>query len=366
MTKRILQIIPSLDRAGAEKQFTLLATHLDRNEFDVHACALTRGGPYEAELKRHDIPFTLIGKSWKVDPRAYWRLRRLIRRLKPDIVQTWLFAANAYGRAAARSCGVRTIIGSEQCADPWKQWHQLAIDRRLARCSARIVVNGRGVRDFYVGHGIDRDKFVLIENGIAPHRPSSLGREEFLDQLGLPHDAQIVAAIGRLWPQKRVRDVIWAAELLQNIRDDVHVIVVGDGPERRRLERFRDNVQLQGRVHFLGHRDDVAQFIEHVDVLWLASAFEGLPNVIMEAMAAGVPVVATDIAGNNDLVLPEKTGFLVPVGDTAGLARHANQILDDPPLAARLGEAGRQEMLDNYSVEKMVSRHAQLYHELTA
>ena len=102
VTKRILQIIPSLDRAGAEKQFTLLATQLDRNEFDVHACVLTRGGPYEAELKEHEIAFTLIGKSWKVDPRAYWQLRVLIRRLKPDIVQTWLFAANAYGRAAAR------------------------------------------------------------------------------------------------------------------------------------------------------------------------------------------------------------------------------------------------------------------------
>jgi glycosyltransferase involved in cell wall biosynthesis len=342
-----------------------LATQLDRNEFDVHACALTRGGPYEADLNEHEIPLTLIGKSWKVDPRAYWRLRSLIRRLQPDIVQTWLFAANAYGRAAAWSCGVETIIGSEQCADPWKQWHELAIDRRLARRSARIVVNGRGVRDFYAAQRIDRTKFVLIENGIAPHQPSQWRREEFLDSIGLPREAKIVAAIGRLWPQKRIRDVIWAAELLHYVRDDAHVVIVGDGPQRQRLERFRDNVQLQGRVHFLGHRNDVSQFIEHVDVLWLASAFEGLPNIIMEAMAAGVPVVATDIAGNNDLVMPEKTGFLVPVGDTAALARHAIQILNDPQLAARMGQAGRQEMLENYSIDKMVRRHAELYHELS-
>jgi glycosyltransferase involved in cell wall biosynthesis len=362
--KRILQIIPSLDRAGAEKQFTLLATHLDRDEFDVHVCALTRGGPYEADLARHEVPFTVIGKSWKADPRAYLSLKKLIRRLQPNLVQTWLFAANAYGRSAALGCGIKTVVASEQCADPWKRWHELTIDRHLARRSARIVVNGRGVQEFYVGHGIDPQKFELIENGIAAHRPGVLSRDELLEQLKLPSDTKLVAAIGRLWPQKRLRDVIWAAELLQNIRDDVHFLIVGDGPERQRLERFRDNVQLQQRVHFLGHRDDVADFLEHIDVLWLASAYEGLPNIIMEAMAAGVPVVATNIAGNNDLVADSRTGYLVEVGDKAGLARCANNILDDAQLAARLSAAARKEMLTKYPIEKMVDRHAELFRQL--
>ncbi|MEE2705916.1 MAG: glycosyltransferase [Planctomycetota bacterium] len=364
MTKRILQIIPSLDRAGAEKQFTLLATHLDPGEFDVHTCALTRGGPYEADLARHETPFTSIGKSWKVDPRAYFRLKKLIRRLQPDLVQTWLFAANAYGRAAALGCGVKTVVGSEQCADPWKRWHELSIDRYLARRSARIVVNGRGVRDFYVGQGIDSQRFELIENGIAAHQPGGRTRDELLRELKLPADAKLIAAIGRLWLQKRVRDVIWAVELLQNVRDDVHLLIVGDGPERRRLEKFRDNVQLQRRVHFLGHRNDVPEFLEHIDVLWSASMYEGLPNTIMEAMAAGVPVVATDIAGNNDLVADGQTGYLVKVGDTAGLARCAIKILADKRLSLRLAEAARNEMLTKYPIKNMVDRHAELYRQL--
>jgi glycosyltransferase involved in cell wall biosynthesis len=361
---RVLQIIPTFDQAGAEKQFSLLCCNLPGDEFEVHACALTRTGPYEEMLRAHNVPVTIIGKRAKIDPFAYWHLRQLITRLKPDVVQTWLFAANSYGRAAAVSCRVPVVIGSEQCADPWKRWFELAIDRRLARRSARIVVNGTGVRDFYLRAGIAADKFVLIPNGIEPHPKSPLSRTELLNQLKLPPQSRLVATIARLWPQKRVRDIIWAAELLTIARDDVHVLIIGDGPERAALERFRDQVQLQDRVHFLGHRNDVVQIIEHLDALWLASGFEGLPNVIMEAMAAGVPVVATNIPGNRDLVVPEKTGYLIPVGDRSALAGWTHQLLENPDRARAMGAAGRQEMIDKYPIANMVDQHAALYREL--
>ncbi len=361
---RVLQIIPSLDRAGAEKQFAFLCAGLPRDEFEVHACALTRSGPYAAELSNSDIPLWLIEKKWKADPLAYRRLVRLIRKLKPDVVQTWLFAANAYGRMAALQCRVQAIIGSEQCADPWKRGYQLHIDRWLGRRTSKIVVNGRGVKAFYTSRGVAPSKFVLIENGIESHRPSDVSRSELFESLGLPTDARIVAAVGRLWPQKRIRDAIWTAELLKNVRDDVHFLIIGDGPQRRALERFRDNVQIDDRVHFLGHREDVPRMIEHFDLFWQTSGYEGMPNSIMEAMAAGVPVIATDIPGNNDLVRDGVTGYLAPVGDTAEFARKTNKLLDDRQLAATMGEAARREMIENYPVEKMVNRHATLFREL--
>lgn len=363
---RVLQIIPTFDQAGAEKQFSLLCCNLPGDEFEVHACALTRTGPYEEMLRSHNVPVTIIGKRAKIDPFAYWHLRQLITRLKPDVVQTWLFAANSYGRAAAVSCRVPVVIGSEQCADPWKRWFELAIDRRLARRSARIAVNGTGVRDFYLRAGIAADKFVLIPNGIEPHPKSLLLRTDLLNQLKLPPQSRLVATIARLWPQKRVRDIIWAAELLTIARDDVHVLIIGDGPERAALERFRDQVQLQDRVHFLGHRNDVVQIIEHLDILWLASGFEGMPNVLMEAMAAGVPVVATDIPGNRDLIRNNGTGFLVPVGDSAAIASHTFQILEDPSSRSDLRQAAQREMLEKYPVKNMVDQHAALYRELLA
>ena len=365
MTTCVLHIIPTFDRGGAEKQLTLLVAGLPREEFDVHVCALTRGGPLSAELEAHDIPTTVIGKSWKIDPLAYYRLNCLIRRLRPGLVHTWLFAANAYGRQAALSAGVEHVIAGERCIDRWKAGHELAIDRYLARRTKRIVVNSTGVRNFYAKHGLPPEKFTVIPNGIGPYSATQpIARPKLLAELGLPQDARLVGAVGRLWLQKRVKDMIWAADLLKSIRDDVHLLIMGDGPQRWRLERFRDLMEIPDRVHFLGHRDDVPRLLPHLDCLWLASDFEGMPNAVMEAMSAGVPVVATDIWGNRELVVHEKTGYLVPVADRVGFARRTNMLLNDGTLVRRLGEAGRRRMLEHFSIEKMVRRHVVLYREV--
>lgn len=361
---RILHIIPTLDRCGAEKQMTLLTTGLLRSGVDVHVCALTRGGPYLADLKSAGVPVTIIGKHWKIDPRAYARLKRHVGQLRPDLVQTWLFAANSYGRAAALAAGVKHLVGGERCVDPWKSWHELAIDRWLAKRSDRIVANSSGVRDFYVARGLPAEKFTLIANGMSPLPASDVTREQLLAELELPPNARLVGAVGRLWPQKQVKDLIWANDLLKVIRDDVHLLIVGDGPHRDRLERFRRQVRIEDKVHFLGERNDVPRLLPHFDVLCLASSYEGMPNVIMEAMAAGRPVVATDIPGNRDLVVAGETGFLVAVGDRAAFARQILKLLDDADLNRRLGEAGRQRVLSKFSVEKMIERHRDLYQEL--
>ena len=364
MSRRLLHIIPTLDRGGAEKQLTLLVGRLLPEEFDVHVCALSRGGPLEAELAARNVPCSVIGKNWKVDPLAYRHLKRHIDRLRPDLVHTWLFAANSYGRTAALFSGVDRIVASERCVDRWKTWYELAIDRFLARRTSRIVVNSQGVRDFYVQRGLPDDRFVVIPGGVPPAAPSNVLREDLLRELGLPSNARLIGAVGRLWPQKRIDDLIWAADLLKVIRDDVYLLIIGEGPLRRRLQRFRRQVRIEDKVCFLGQRDDVSRLLPHFDLLWLASGYEGLPNSIMEAMAAGLPVVATDIPGNRDLVVTGETGFLVPLGDRAALARYAKKILDDAQLARRLGQAGRKRVLSQFSVEQMVVRHVALYREL--
>jgi glycosyltransferase involved in cell wall biosynthesis len=373
--RRILEIIPTLDRSGAEKQLTLLARGLSRDEFDVHVCALTRGGPLEADLVDAGIPVTVIGKRWKLDPYAFWRLRRLIKQLKPDLIHTWIFAANAYGRAAGLLAGVKCLVAGERCVDPWKSW-ELAFDRYLAKRTSRIVANSEAVRDFYIGKRIPAEKIDVIPNGILPAPSCSTTRQEVLAELQLPDDARLVGLIGRLWPQKRVKDAIWAADLLKVIRDDVYLLVVGDGPHRGRLETFRDQCEIRDKVRFFGHRSDVPRLLPHFDVLWSPSAYEGQSNTILEAMAAGVPVVATDIPGTRELVVDGETGYLVstegwpPNATTvnktvaAGLAKFTMRILDDRGLALRLGEAARKRVASEFSVERMVARYAELYRRL--
>ncbi len=365
MTIRVLEIIPTLVRGGAEKQLTLLAGGLPRGEFDVHVALLTHDGPYREVLDQQGVPVTLIGKRWKVDPAAYWKLRQFIRRLAPDLVHTWIFAANSYGRQAAFGAGVKHVIAGERCVDRWKAWHELAIDRRLARRTARIVTNSTGVQEFYVEKGLPPEKFVVIPNGITPPAATSTrAREQVLAELGLPAETRLIGAVGRLWPQKGYKDLLWAANLLKSARDDVHFLIIGDGPLQDRLLEYCNQIDVSNQVHFLGARDDVLELLPHLDCFWLGSSYEGQSNALMEAMSAGVPVVATDIAGNRDLVVPDQTGFLVPVGDAAAFARQTQQLLNDDPLARRLGAAGRQRMHDAFSVEKMVERHAELYREL--
>ncbi len=364
MKKRILQIIPTLDRSGAEKQLVMLARRLPRDEFEVHVCAITRGGPLESELTAADVPWHVIGKRWKIDPWTYMQLKRHVSRLRPNLIHTWMFTAGAYGCAAGMACGVQQLVAGYRCVDPWKSAMQLSIDRYISRRCSWLVANSPGVRDFYVRHELPAEKFRVIPNGVPPAKPSSTTRRQLLSELGLPEDSRVIGLIGRLWPQKRVKDAIWAADLLKVIRDDVHLLVIGEGPQRDRLLKFRDQVIIRDKVHFLGRRSDVPRMMPHFDVIWSTSGYEGQSNVIMEAMAAGVPVVATDIPGTRDLVVPEATGYLIPVGDRAGIARCTNKLLNDTELAERFGTAGRQRMLGEFSVERMIERHVELYREL--
>ena len=170
---------------------------------------------------------------------------------------------------------MKHVIASERCVDPWKGRIQLSIDRVLAKQTERIITNSSGVQDFYVERGLPAEKFVVIPNGtrpFAPHRPTVA---ELLAELKLPREARLIGAVGRLWPQKRVKDLIWATELLKNIRDDAHMLVIGDGPQRSRLEKYARQVTVHDKIHFLGERNDVPAILPHLDLLWLRAATRG-------------------------------------------------------------------------------------------
>jgi glycosyltransferase involved in cell wall biosynthesis len=183
-------------------------------------------------------------------------------------------------------------------------------------------------------------------------------------ELGIPSDTRVVGYVGRLAGQKRVMDLIWAFELIRVMHGEVHFVIAGDGPERAKLEAFTRSLEISQRVKFLGHRDDARRLLPALDLFWLASDFEGMSNSVMEAMAAGLPVVASDIAPNRELVIDGQTGFLAPVGDRVAFAQLAERILLDPVLARQLGTAGRERVATQFSVERMVEGYARLYREV--
>lgn len=363
---KVLLLIPTLDRSGAEKQFTLLATHLPRDEFDVHAAILTRSGPYEAQLRDNGILVTVLNKRLRFDPKTLWDLRRLIRDWRPDILHTWLFAANAYGRLLAGG-GVRpAVIVSERCVDSWKSGWQLRLDRRQIRRTARLIGNSQGVAEFYRENGFPEERIVVIPNGQSICERGQIDRNAALAEFDIPPGSQIVGSVGRLARQKRGHDLIWAMQLLRQLRGNVYYLVVGDGPEKLELVKLAEHMGCDHLVRFLGHRDDVERLIQLMDVFWLGSDFEGMSNSVMEAMAAGLPVVATDIPPNRELIVDGQTGYLVRVGDSVGFAQFSDRILEDAALARRLGEAGRERIRTHFSIAQMVDAHVRLYRQVVA
>lgn len=361
MTRRVCLIIPTLDQGGAEKQLCLLAAGLPKDQFDCHVVLLTRDGPRRSVLQAADVPVTLIGKRFRADPSAYFRLKRTLRKLCPDLVHTWIFAANSYGRAAARAVGVPTILGSERCVDLWKTTRHFMVDRYLAKRTTALTTNSAGVRDFYAEHGIAPERFQIIPNGIEPLAAPRSDQGEVARALGLAADRRWIFAVGRLWPQKRYRDLIWAGEMLGEMRGDTTLVIVGDGPQAGELLRYRDAVTDSHRVALVGARNDVASLLPHGHAYWIGSAYEGQSNGVMEAMRAGLPVIASDIPGNRDLVIEAETGYLVGLGDAAQFAAMTHALLEDDALRRRLGEAGRQRIETEFTVSAMIERHQQLY-----
>lgn len=365
---RLVLLIPTLDRSGAEKQLALLATGLPKEEFDVSVIALTRGGPWEDDLRAAGIPLTIIGKRSKFDPFAFMRLRTELKRLQPSILHTWLFAANSYGRLCRGAIPGAKVVVSERCVDRWKAGWQLWLDRRLIEKTDRLVGNSPSVVDFYRELGVPNEKLVCIPNGIevpaAPPSDRATLRQVLLEELQLPADAFVAGYIGRLAKQKRVEDLIWAVETLRQIRPNLFLVLVGDGPERERLERFTQAVGCTEHVRFLGHRADAGRWLNLFNVFCLASSFEGMSNSVMEAMSVGLPVVASDIPANRELVVQGETGFLPKLADTVGFMQFLRRLIDEPGLGESLGQNGLKRIQHSFSVSRMVDAYAALYRSL--
>jgi len=365
----VLQFIPTLDRSGAEKQLVLLAKGLPRDRFRVEVAALTRLGPLAAELEGAGVPVTLIGKRHKADPFALARLVRFLELKQFDVIQTWIFAANVYGRLGARWAKVPVVVTAEMAVDLWKGGAQRAIDRRLAPWTDRVVGNSRAVVEFYRRVGVPADRLAWIPSGIADEPPPPADRAAVRAEFGWPPDAPLALFAGRLAPQKGVADLLAALDLLQHVRPDLRTLIVGDGPLRGQLEETARAFRLldgagAGRVRFAGHRDDVPRLLAAADLLVLPSLYEGLPNVVLEAMQARKPVVATAAPGTTEVVAHGETGLLVPVRTPTALAEAIRTVVGDPELARRLGAAGRARVEAEFRAGTMIERFADLYEQL--
>jgi glycosyltransferase involved in cell wall biosynthesis len=205
-----------------------------------------------------------------------------------------------------------------------------------------------------------------VPDGVATQRKNRTDRDRFLARLGLPSDARLIGVVEPLYPRYRVKSAIWAFDLLRFLRSDVHLVVLGEGPQATELRSFVRGLEAQRIVHFLD--DPLDRFgtlpLAHLDLVWSAFPARGRSYVLLEALAAGVPVVAADSPGNRELIAPCETGFLLPPGDRVGYVRHTCQLLDDAARAVRLGKAARRHVQRAFPPAAAIDAHAALYREL--
>lgn len=361
---RICELITELAPAGAERCVYELATRLDRRVFDVQVAAL-RGGRVAEMLAAAGVKVTVLGMRGKWDlPRAR-RLAGLLKRERIDLLHTHLFHADVAGRLLARRCGVRRLVHSVHVAEKrWRPWH-FGWSRWMAGRCDRIVCVSQAVREFHGRRtGLSAEHYTVIVNGIdvAAYGHDGEARRRLRGQWGVADGDVVFAFVGRLDYQKGLDTLMAAMEPVMGRRDDVYLVIAGQGPMRASAERFA--ARAGRRVRLAGFVEDVRALYSAADALVMPSRWEGLPLTAVEAMAAGLPVAGTRVEGLSEVVLDGLTGVLVEAEDAPALAEAMLHLAGDAELRSRLGRSGRDRARESFSIEKNVAAHERLYLEV--
>ena len=368
---RVALCITDLDVGGAEQCLVELATRLDRREFEPVVYCL---GPRPASAEASCVPrleaagvevHCLGARGGRNILPTLRHLRRLLASQRPDLVQTLLFHANVLGRVAARLAGVPRVVCGIRVAERQCRWH-LWLDRATAAWVDRYVCVSEAVARFsHLRGGLPRSKLVVIPNGIdlrqypAP-RPANLGR------WGIRPGRRTIVFVGRLDRQKGVRWLLETCPLWLDRLGDCDLLLVGAGPEAAELRRLCETLGIAGRVHWAGWQQDVAGILAASHLLVLPSRWEGMPNVVLQAMAAGLPVLATDAEGVRELLGDAADAQMVRFGRSRELAERLVGLMSDRAASAELGRTNRLRAEGRFTIERMVAGYEELWRRLVA
>lgn len=360
---RIAFCITDLDVGGAERCLTELARGLNRDEWQPHVFCLAPRGELADALSAADVPVTCLNmRGWRHTHRLV-SLASHLRRFRPHILQTFLFHGNMTGRLAASAARVPIVVSGIRVAEREKSWH-VRLERWTRRLVTHHVCVSRSVADFAIhSQKLAPESVSVIPNGVDVERFAS-ARPIDLSAHGIPTGARLVLAIGRLHAQKGHDVLIDAIAPIMRDQAELHLAVIGEGPERAALQQRIASHHLSPRIHLVGRETDVAPWLKSAALFVLASRWEGMPNVVLEAMAAGVPVVCTDVEGVRELLPKDLPAAIVPSNDPAALRKAILQHLDPHHAATAIETLSEYISAKWFTTSYMVERYARLYHEL--
>jgi glycosyltransferase involved in cell wall biosynthesis len=328
-------------------------------------------GPFIDLVEREGMDVRLVDVSRTFRVAGAVQLTRLLRRERVDVLHTHTaLAANVLSRVAGRLAGAAVVshihIENHFRPNRFVRAVHSALDNRTARLAARVLAVSRSTRDTLIAQGYPSQLVEVVHNGIDVDAQGSRRAQGLRNELRVPDGATLVGEIGRLCDVKGQRELIEAIALVP----DAHLVLVGDdletgGAYRTLLEELARDRAVDDRVHLLGYRADAGELLDQFDVLVLPSWIEGLPGVVLEAMAHAKPVIATPVGGTAELVVDGETGMLVPPRDPVAVAAAIQTIIDDPKRARRLGLAGRDRAEREFSEKSMTTRVLEVYDAVT-
>jgi len=360
---KVLQLIEGLNLGGAETKLMELVTHMDRDRFETVVCSLGMGDRIKEEFEKLGVEFVTMARKQRVDLGLIFRVAKLIREKQIDVVMTTLFYADVLGALAGVFSKPKAVFSWETISAPeWLLTHRLLVYRFAMRFCTRVISVSHATAKWLIDkRGVPRDKVVVIPYGVNLDLYRAGENPELKQKLGIEPDARVVGVVARLHPQKGHRYLIEAAKSIVAKYPKTKFIIVGDGELRAELEKLGRAQNVEKNFMFLGFRKDVKDLMRVFDVFCLPSLYEGLPNVVLEAMATAKPVVATAVDGTPELIVDGETGYLVPPGDPQALAEKISSLVANQELARRFGSNGLKRVKAEYSLEKQVEGFQNLY-----
>lgn len=367
---RLLVLTVGFTVGGAEQLILMTAPRLRREGFDVTVACLKGWGPLGDELEARGVRAVALGATGAVDARAAGRLLSLIRRERIQILHAHLFPANLAARLFGRMAGVPVVISTHHDTDLDMPFYNRFAERATAWLSDTVVTCSEAVRRYALRrYGMRPGQVRTLRNAIE--LPEIQVEERRLRDvrrtLGAGPSEPLIGTVGRLVePKKGIPAFLAAARILAREIPEVRFAIVGDGPDRERLEAAAVREGVSHRTTFAGIRRDIPEVMGALDILVQPSNWEGFGLTLLEAMAAGTPVVATRVGGVPEVVVDGTTGVLVPPGNPELLARACGDLLNDRQRALELGRAGAERVRTEFAVEGLVERTVALYRELLA
>ncbi len=356
---KVARIVTGLWRGGVEKKLVALLPKIDRSKFDVSVICIREAGALADDLREQGIPVHVCPVKTRWSPSGLTRLKNLIKKEGFDVVHTHMYRSNTSGTVAAKWAGVPVIISHIHNVNTWDKWSQLLTDRFLARFKSKTIFVSGAVRDNFLAKvTLPDDRHTVIYNGVDT-KVFCPGDD---NPMNLPGTVRIGAAT-RLMPQKGL-DRLFAILKDPDLADtDLRIYILGDGPLRGELETMiRDN-GVSDRFTILGFQDDVVSFLRSIHVFTMPSLKEGFSNALIEAMAVGVPPVATAVGGNPEAVRDGQDGFIVPLDDKGLFTDRVKTLVLDENLRHRM-RTSAIERADKFSITRMLDRTTELYESL--